>query len=297
MKNFLEKHVKQYDIGIAVVMLLTFLCCMFQPMYAADRALTDQMWQQPEGTNAKIKIIKIDEKTLSELGQYNTWTREIPARLVEILSQDPENAPAVISFDILYINEMDKEGDERFAEACRQAGNVITATNLVYQATTKQDANGDYYVDPLHITMMEESYPALREVTGDAFANTVQDEDGYIRQAIAWANVGSEKIYSLAYATYAAYMEKMGEDCYQPKVYANHEFEFDYSGRSGEYENVSLCDVLNGTIDPRVFKDCIVFVGAYAPGMQDSFHVAVQRKTQMYGVEIHANIVDALLKE
>ena len=115
MKNFLEKHVKQYDIGIAVVMLLTFLCCMFQPMYAADRALTDQMWQQPEGTNAKIKIIKIDEKTLSELGQYNTWTREIPARLVEILSQDPENAPAVISFDILYINEMDKEGDERFA--------------------------------------------------------------------------------------------------------------------------------------------------------------------------------------
>ena len=95
MKNFLEKHVKQYDIGIAVVMLLTFLCCMFQPMYAADRALTDQMWQKPEGTNAKIKIIKIDEKTLSELGQYNTWTREIPARLVEILSQDPENAPAV----------------------------------------------------------------------------------------------------------------------------------------------------------------------------------------------------------
>lgn len=78
MKNFLEKHVKQYDIGIAVVMLLTFLCCMFQPMYAADRALTDQMWQQPEGTNAKIKIIKIDEKTLSELGQYNTWTKGDP---------------------------------------------------------------------------------------------------------------------------------------------------------------------------------------------------------------------------
>ena len=115
MKDTNKKLKLQYGIAIAAVMLLTFLCCMFQPMYAADRALTDQMWQKPEGTNAKIKIIKIDEKTLSELGQYNTWTREIPARLVEILSQDPENAPAVISFDILYINEMDKEGDERFA--------------------------------------------------------------------------------------------------------------------------------------------------------------------------------------
>lgn len=297
MRKFFEKHGKQYDIGIAVVMLLTFLCCMFQPMYAADRTLTDQLWQRPEGTNAKIKIIKIDEKTLSELGQYNTWTREIPARLVETLSQNPEYAPAVISFDILYINEMDQAGDERFAEACRKAGNVITATNLVYQTTTRQDENGDYYVDPLHIQMVEESYPALREVTGDAFANTVQDEDGYIRQAIAWANIGDEKIYSLAYATYAAYQEKMGQECYQPNVYANHQFEFTYSGQSGEYENISLCDVLDGTIDPRVFKDCIVFVGAYAPGMQDSFHVAVQRKTQMYGVEIHANIVDALLKE
>ena len=297
MRKFLKEKYKQYDIGIAVVMLLTFLCCIFQPMYGADRTLTDQLWQRPEGTNAKIKIIKIDEKTLSELGQYNTWTREIPARLVEVLSEDPENAPAVISFDILYINEMDKEGDTHFAEACKKAGNVITATNLVYQATTKQDTNGDYYVDPLHIAMVEESYPALREVTGDAFANTVQDEDGYIRQAIAWAEVGSEKLYSLAYATYAAYKEKMREECYQPKVYANHQFEFTYSGKSGEYENISLCDVLNGTVDPRVFKDCIVFIGAYAPGMQDSFHVAVQRKTQMYGVEIHANIVDALLKE
>lgn len=137
MKNFLEKHVKQYDIGIAVVMLLTFLCCMFQPMYAADRALTDQMWQQPEGTNAKIKIIKIDEKTLSELGQYNTWTREIPARLVEILSQDPENAPAVISFDILYINEMDKEGDERFAEACRQEMSLPPRTWSIRQPRSR----------------------------------------------------------------------------------------------------------------------------------------------------------------
>lgn len=45
----------------------------------------------------------------------------------------------------------------------------------------------------------------------------MQDEDGYIRQALAWANVGSEKIYSLAYATYAAYMEKMEKTVISPK--------------------------------------------------------------------------------
>ena len=44
MKDTNKKLKLQYGIAIAAVMLLTFLCCMFQPMYAADRALTDQMW-------------------------------------------------------------------------------------------------------------------------------------------------------------------------------------------------------------------------------------------------------------
>ena len=37
-------------------------------------------------------------------------------------------------------------------------------------------------------------------------------------------------------------------------------------------------------------------MGAYAPGMQDSYNVANQRGVQMYGVEIHANIFEALLE-
>ena len=66
--------------------------------------------------------------------------------------------------------------------------------------------------------------------------------------------------------------------------------------KSGAYETLSLCDVLDGKIDSRIFRDTIVLVGAYAPGMQDSYNVAVQKGTQMYGVEIHANIVEALLE-
>ena len=59
---------------------------------------------------------------------------------------------------------------------------------------------------------------------------------------------------------------------------------------------LSLCDVLEGRIDPAVFSGCVVFVGAYAPGLQDSFNAAVQRGGQMYGVEIHANILQAILE-
>lgn len=279
-----------------IVMVLVFVLCYFQPLYVFDKVLTDRIYQQPSATNPAIKIIKIDEKSLEEIGQYTTWNRDIPARLVEILNADPQAKPAVIAFDVLYINEMDEEGDTRFAEACGESGNVITAANLVYNKTSVQDHNGDYYVDEMNLSMVEESYEALKETTDDAFANTAQDRDGYIRQALAYAETENGIMYSLSYQTYKRYMEYLGKEPQMPKLYANHRFDFTFSGKSGDYETVSFCDVLNGTIDSRVFKDCIVLVGAYAPGMQDSFNVAVQRGAQMYGVEIHANIVEALLE-
>ena len=68
-----------------------------------------------------------------------------------------------------------------------------------------------------------------------------------------------------------------------------------YSGKPGDYEHISFVDVLNGKIDTRAFKNSIVLVGAYATGMQDNFNVPNGYSTQMYGVEIHANILQSLM--
>ena len=57
-----------------------------------------------------------------------------------------------------------------------------------------------------------------------------------------------------------------------------------------------MVDVLEGKIAPQAFADSIVFVGAYAPGMQDAYNVAIQKGEQMYGVEIHANILEAIME-
>ena len=78
--------------------------------------------------------------------------------------------------------------------------------------------------------------------------------------------------------------------------YDGNKFGFTYSGKSGAYEVLSLVDVMEGKIAPQAFANSIVFVGAYAPGMQDAYNVAIQKGAQMYGVEIHANIVEAILE-
>ena len=81
-----------------------------------------------------------------------------------------------------------------------------------------------------------------------------------------------------------------------PETDASGFFHFTYTGRSGDYEVLSLCDVLEGRIPAGAFRNAIVFVGAYAPGMQDAYNAAIQHGAQMYGVEIQANITQALLE-
>ena len=57
-----------------------------------------------------------------------------------------------------------------------------------------------------------------------------------------------------------------------------------------------MLDIMQGKVDVRAFADRIVLVGVYAPGLQDAYNVAVQKGAQMYGVEIHANILEAVME-
>ncbi len=295
-----EKVMKMNRIQSLLVALgvaaFTFALCYFDPFYAVDKILADPLFQHSGSTDPSIKIIKIDEKSMDKLGTYNTWNRDYPAQLIEKLSENPDAKPAVIAMDILYISDMDEEGDARLAKACEAAGNVVVGANLVYDKTAEKDENGDYYVDEMHIRMIEKPYDALNAVTECGFANTTQDKDGYIRQALAYADTDEGYLYSFSYMVYQNYMKYLRQAAVTPKLYSNHRFDFTFSGKSGDYETVSMCDVLDGTVDPRAFAGSIVMVGAYAPGMQDAYNVSVQRGTQMYGVEIHANIVEALME-
>lgn len=292
----MQKNALKKKIYLSIIVFITFILYYFHPLYNVDKMGADRLYNHSSITSTAIKIIKIDERSLEEYGQYNTWNRDIPAQLVEKLTENPEYAPAVIAFDILYISEMDKDGDERFANACERAGNVIVADNIVYNKAAKQDINGDYYVDEMNIQMIEKPYDKLWAVTEQGFANTTQDTDGYIRQALAYVDTEEGRIFSLSYQIYEKYMKYVGKEASMPRIYANNRFEFAFSGESGAYENISLVNVLDGTVDPRVFSGCVVLVGAYAPGMQDAYNVAAQRGAQMYGVEIHANILEALMK-
>ena len=107
---------------------------------------------------------------------------------------------------------------------------------------------------------------------------------------------GGEVYKSFSSVIYSLYCERTGASEYVPKLDGNGRFRINYAGRPGDYEYISFIDVLNGNVDPRIFTDCIVLVGAYAAGMQDQYSVPGS-SVQMYGVEIHANILQELMDE
>ena len=212
-----------------------------------------------------------------------------------MLNQNEQSAPSAIVMDIIYAGTTNDADDKEFADACKKAGNVITAVDVVRKTKVTQGSNG-LYVDSNHVETVEFPYEALKQVTDYGFANTIQDTDGYIRYALTKADYKGEEIPSLAICAYRHYCESRGIAVQMPDTDANGIFGFTFTGKSGAYEIVSMLDVMQGKVDVRAFADRIVLVGVYAPGLQDAYNVAVQKGAQMYGVEIHANILEAVME-
>lgn len=281
-------------VGCAVALLAWIVSCT-QILYSADKLLSDPLYQTPTASNRAIKIIAIDEKTIQRYGNMKDWNRDIWAQLVEKLNEG-DTAPLVIALDVMFVSEAEGGADERFAMACAEGDNVVTAVNIVYGEKLSRTADGGLMVDENYVEMVEYPYKALRDVSDYGFANTLQDADGYIRYARTEVEFEGGQIEAFPVAVYRNYCSKMGLEAILPETADNDIFSFTYTGRSGAYETVSLCDVLDGSVDSRVFADCIVMVGAYAAGMQDAYNVPVQKGVQMYGVEIQANILEAIME-
>ena len=279
------------------IFILTFLMIYVQAFYTWDKIASDYLCQQESVPNKNIYVLAIDQKTLDRYGAVSGWSRDLSAEIVQRLNQDKANAPAVIGFDILYIEDTEDESDRSFAETCREAGNVVTAVNLQFKEMPETDENGNVSYNPFYVEEIDLPYAYLRETTDCGYANTIVDEDGCVRRSVAQVEYQGETYKSLALKVYERYQQVRGEAVKLPKMDGNGQFYFQYTCKTGGYSVISLCDLLDGVVDAAIFKDGIVLVGAYAAGMQDSYIPAVSHGQQMYGVEIHANVIDALLKE
>lgn len=275
---------------IFIVFAAAFVFVFSDILSYANKYVEDICYHNAGSADSNIRIIRIDDKSMNALGDFSDWDRGVYADLVETLCGDENYRPAVIGFDVLFTGDGDDEQSQRFAQACEKAGNVVCAFSYVFTKELVTDSSGQLMVDHLSVQDKIEPYPALEQAVDVGFANALMDnDDGVIRSSFLWYDENGERVPSFSAAIY----EKLcGSAPQQDKGI----FPFRYSAGVSEYENVSLIDVLDGTIPPQVFSGCTVLVGAYAAGMMDAYYVPVDRGQQMYGVEIHANVIQALLE-
>lgn len=279
----------------AVICLLCSATTIFSSL---NQWAADQLYTIPRARNNNIKIIMIDKKSEAEYGNFSDWSRQRAADLVNALNV-PGAEPLVIGFDINYVTDREQNGDDAFAAAAKKAGNVITASTVMFEDKVVAAKNGELVGDDLYIAGMEFPYSKLREVSRYGFSDALQDKDGNVRMSLLSVEQNGETVYNFSYEIYRYYCEKTGTACYVPNTNLsknNKIFGIRYVDEPGSYETYSWADVVNGVYQPEVFQDSIVLVGAYTSGMLDQYPVPIAKNSQMFGVEIHANIVDAMLR-
>ncbi len=270
--------------------MLAFLFCFNDVLYPLEGLYQDKVYQRSRGVNQSIKIIAIEEKSLEEYGPFGNWDRSIYADILDKLG----DYPSVVGFDIFLFGEMNPEGDEILKEAAVQRDNVVFASHLDFDTVVETDENGKHVINQFYLNTVEK--PITEEDVTYGFANVSPDSDGKVRRAIpVYTDKKTGNSYDgFSYTIYKKYCENKGIIPVVPNTDATGSQWIYYAGKPFDYEVIPLVDLLNDRIDPRVFTDCIVLVGAYANGLQDQFSVP-NSSNQMFGVEINANILQAYL--
>lgn len=290
MKNF-KRFVASF-----LAALVAFLAVFLNLLSTVDKSAEDVLYHHSSDTMGQIRIIKIDDKTMNKLGDISTWDRSVYTKLLNTLCVSEEIRPAVVGFDILLSSEKDPETDKEFAETCKKYGNVVCGFSYVFSKELQEDANGNLIENSMTVKDKVLPYKGLREVVETGFVNALMDnDDSFIRSSFL-SFKESEELVAKGFSAkvYEKYMESQGLEISYPTD--SSVMNFRYSGNPGDYENVSLIDVLEGNVPASAFDDCIVLVGAYAAGMMDSYFVPVDRSSQMFGVEIHANVIQAIME-
>ncbi|MCQ2496039.1 MAG: CHASE2 domain-containing protein [Lachnospiraceae bacterium] len=301
------------NIFVRIGVSLLVAVCVFLLSYngafrTVDDRFCDLIYQKSTNPIDVIKIVDIDEKTMNALGNPSSWDRQIYADFVNNL-MNSEAAPSVIAFDILFTGEKTAEGDAAFVEAVKSAGNVVVGINRDSREKMSKDGSGLEY-DIVY------PYEALKNVSTMGMADVETEKDNYVRKVITGASYNNNWYDCFAIAALRKFNEYLNthdsfkanfERKYGPLVISDYsaneikEYRFSYIAAQGDLgSHFSFLDIYEGRI-PADFKNGIAFVGAYAPGLQDYFSVPLSKEVSgsdmsnnMYGVEIHANIMQAL---
>lgn len=268
-----------------------------------DKWIQDSVFQQPRAVTGDVIVIGIDDDALDEIGAYSTWDRNVMASALEQLSKDPGSMPAVVAIDTLYAENTDPAADEHLVSAVSKLPKVITASAGVFGSEYIENESGGLDIAEHRVITYEEPFEALKSVSTQGHINAMYDLDGVLRHAVLYIDVkrddGSfDRIGSMAYEAAKAFLEQEGKEITPPVTDKRGHYYLSYSAIPGTYDDgYNIADLIRGDVPSDYYAGKILLIGPYSVGLQDEYFTTIDRAKKMYGVEVQANAIEALLRQ
>jgi adenylate cyclase len=288
-------------IALGVGAILVLLVYFVQPFATINRWFTDQLFLDTT-PSPDIVIVAIDDKSLQEYGGWPWSDRSLQASAVNNLKAA---GAAVIGFDVLFADQY--ENAPVFADAIEKAGNVVLSGIGDSPQATEQ---------PM-VVYKDFTLPApifADAAAGVAHANVVPEGGAVVRKVPLVVSDASGNIYpALVLDMYKIYLEQVvqpglniHEDYsihngairifkLQIPVDGKSQMRINFVGGPNTFHSISYADVIQNNFNPDDVKGKLVLVGMTASGWTDYWVTPVSAE-KMYGVEIHANALDTILK-
>lgn len=288
-----SRLLREWLVILLALGLLGVAAARGQWLWRLDQSLYDislALWERPAAQD--IVIVAIDERSLEALGRW-PWRRAIHATLVERIAA---GKPKVLALDVI-LSEPDADPAADELLAARMRAGVPVVVPLLIESGGGQ-AREVPPVAPIASAAARLGLIGL-ELDQDGLARSV-----YLREGVGLARHPQLAVAMLeAAAARSAAAEQPGErDALSAGRLSrtrvrDHWFQVPFVGPPGAYRQVSYVDVLTGVVPASTFAGKHVLVGATAIGLGDSFPTPVSGGSRpMPGVEIHANVLQALVE-
>jgi len=259
------------------------------PLWMFEYRVQDAVFQRPGVVNPQIVVVGIDEHSLATFGPFGEWPRSLMADAINILNQYEDERPAVIAIDVLYSHSgRDYIADAALVDAVRGAGNIVMASRFELGFDTSAMS-----LELVPISL-EAPFDALLPYVEFGLVNGIFERDGFIRNAPLRAYFQEETFYSFPVVTAAMYMG-VEPALLHPFIQNNTETYIRYAEAPGEFRQLSFADIFEDNFEPWWWAGKIIIIGPYSAGMMDHYLVPITHDEAMFGVEIHANVIQQIL--
>jgi adenylate cyclase len=289
-----------------------------------DRYLYDtRMRLQLSRPSSRVVIVDIDERSLAEQGRW-PWSRAKLATLTDRIAGD--GGARALGFDMVF-GEPQPEQDPLMIRAL--AGQPA-ALGYYFSGELGAISSGQLppplwpskvLQDRRHAASVWSGYganvgPLQAAARGAGFFNPVVDRDGVVRSLPLLAEYDGNLYESLAVSVLRIYFGgapptlragdldsdslAFGQSGDQARIPISDGAAalVPFQGRGGpsasRFRYVSATDVIEGRVEPLLFRDRIVLVGASAPGLADLRPTPVSERYP--GVEVHASLIAGALE-